>query len=207
MRQQYMKPQYKNNNLFSKKVTICAFLLIALCILKITPDDVFTKTKSAVKLIISHHTDIVKEIKKVKDFFTNDDEISAMNPVKEFINPVKDGSIIKGFGVQDASVSAFHYGVDIKADPSQNICSCAEGTVTEIATNEEYGSFIVIKHSDEISTLYAHLGEILPDVGSKVESGQAIARANTDDDIIHFEIKKGDTYLNPEEFIDFSIGD
>ena len=143
---------------------------------------------------------------KIKDFFKKDSAITAMNPVSEFVNPAIGGSITKGFGVQDASASSFHYGVDIKTAPSQNITSCAKGEVTEIATNSEYGSYILIKHSDEISTLYANLGEIFPDIGASVESGQAIARANNDNNTIYFEIKKGDTYLNPEEFIDFKNG-
>ena len=144
---------------------------------------------------------------KTKAFFAKDSAISAMNPVSEFINPVKGGTITKAFGAQDASVSSFHYGIDINSAPLENVCAAASGEVLEIATNSEYGSFIVIKHSDEISTLYAHLEEILPDVGNTVEVGQAIARSNKEDNTIHFEIKKGDTYLNPEEFIDFAVGD
>ena len=202
----YAKPQYKTKSNFSKKFTLCALILIALSILKTTPDDMFLKSKSAVKLILTHHTEISEEANKIKDFFKKDSAITAMNPVSEFVNPAIGGSITKGFGVQDASSSSFHYGVDIKTAPSQNITSCAKGEVTEIATNSEYGSYILIKHSDEISTLYANLGEIFPDIGATVEAGQAIARANNDNNTIYFEIKKGDTYLNPEEFIDFKNG-
>lgn len=200
----YKRPTIKTQkSIFSKKITICALSLIILSILKITPDDVFTKSKNAVSLILNHHTDIKEEATKIKDFFTKDSSLAAMNPVSEFVTPAKGAHITKGFGVQDANTSSFHYGVDLKIEPDENICSVASGEILEIATNEEYGSYIVIKHSDEISTLYAHLNEILPDVGSRVEAGQAIARANTENNTIYFEIKKGDTYLNPEEFIDF----
>ncbi len=201
--QQPLKKEYT----FKKQVIICTAILIALSFLKISPDDVFVKAKSAVILILNENTDIKKEAKKIKDFFTSDESVSAMNPVSEFINPVKGGTITKAFGAQDASVSSFHYGVDIKSAPVENVCAVATGIVSEIATNSEYGSYIIIKHSDEISTLYAHLEEILPDMGSNVEVGQAIARANKENNTIHFEIKKGDTYLNPEEFIDFTVGD
>lgn len=201
------QPTKKKECTFKKQVIICTALLIALSFLKISPDDVLVKTKSAVNLILNKNTDIVEEIKRVKAFFTKDSAISAMNPVSEFINPVRGGTITKAFGAQDASVSSFHYGVDIKSEPFENILACAQGEVTEIATNEEYGSYIILKHSNEISTLYAHLDEILPDIGSTVECGQAIARSNKENNTIHFEIKKGDTYLNPEDFIDFSDGD
>ncbi len=200
----YTRPTTKTQkSTFSKKITICALCLIVLSILKISPDDVFTKSKNGVFLILNHQTDIKKEALKIKDFFTKDSSLAAMNPVSEFVAPVNGAIIVKGFGVQDANTSAFHYGVDLKVSPNENICSVASGEITEIATNSEYGSYIVIKHSDEISTLYAHLNEILPNVGATVEAGQAIARANTDNNTIYFEIKKGETYLNPEEFIDF----
>ena len=61
----------------------------------------------------------------------------------------------------------------------------------------------MVKHSDEIFTMYAHLNEILPNVKEKVEKGQAIARANGENDTIYFEVRRGDTYLDPAEFIDF----
>ncbi len=200
----YTRPTIKTQKSnFFKKITICALCLIILSILKITPDDVLTKPKNAVSLILNHHTDIKEKATKIKDFFTKDSSLTAMNPVSEFVTPAKGAYITKSFGVQDANTSSFHYGIDLKVEPDENICSVASGEITEIATNEEYGSYIIIKHSDEIFTLYAHLNEILPDVGSKVEAGQAIARANTENNTVYFEIKKGDTYLNPEEFIDF----
>lgn len=197
----------KKEYTFKKQVIICTAILIALSFLKISPDDVFVKTKSAVNLILNENTDIKEEAKKVRDFFTSDESVSAMNPVSEFVPPSKNCVIIKPFGVQDASSDTFNYGIDLKIEANENICAVASGEVLEIATNSEYGSYIIIKHSDEISTLYAHLEEILPDVGAPVEKGQAIARANKENNTIHFEIKKGDTYLNPEEFIDFTVGD
>ena len=202
----YHSPIRKNYTL-KKQVIICTALLIALSFLKISPDDVFVKTKLAVNLILNKNTDIKKEAKKIKDFFTSDESVSAMNPVSEFVTPSKNCVIIKPFGVQDASSDTFNYGVDLKIESNENICAAASGEVFEIATSSEYGSYIIIKHNDEISTLYAHLEEILPDVGSTVEVGQAIARSNKENNTIHFEIKKGDTYLNPEEFIDFKNGD
>ena len=77
-----------------------------------------------------------------------------------------------------------------------------DGTVTEIATNAEYGSFIVIRHSEEISTLYGHLNEILPNVGDKVTKSQPIARAG-ENSTFYFELRRGETYLDPAAFIAF----
>lgn len=185
------------------QVTICVVLLVALSVIKLTPDDTLVKTKNAVKLILNKQTVLRDEADKIKGIFTEDEGLSSMNPVSEFVNPAPEGDVVVGFGVQDATDSDFHYGVDIKLAEGQNVVAAAAGEVTEIATNEEYGSYIIITHNDEILTMYAHLNEILPDVGERVEAGKPIARANADNNTIYFEIRRGDTYLNPADFIDF----
>ena len=188
---------------FKTQIFICFILLVALSIIKLYPDGKFTKTKNAVSLILTQNIDVKGEIDKIKNIFVADENIGALTPVSEFVNPAAGGAVVAGFGVQDAQDSGFHYGLDIKVAENQNITSAASGEVTEIATNEELGSYIVIKHSDKIYTTYAQLGEILPDVGERVERAQPIARANADNNTFYFEIRQGDTYLDPTEFIDF----
>lgn len=191
---------------FYPRMIICIIILITLSVIKLTPNENFTKVKNAVSLILNKETKINQELEKVKGFFKEEEGLSAMSPVSEFLNPAKGGEVVKGFGVQDADSSGFHYGVDIKLPENSNVVSVAKGEVTEVATNEEYGTYIVIKHSDEISTLYAGLNEVLPSVSEKVESGQVIARPNEENHTIHFEVKRQDTYLDPAEFINFGEG-
>lgn len=193
----------KIKNTIKAQIAVCVVLLVALSIIKLTPDDTLTKTKNAVKFILNQQTNLREEADKIKGIFTQDEGISAMNPVSEFVNPAPEGTVVVGFGAQDAQNSDFHYGVDIKLPEGQNVVAAASGEVTEIATSEEYGSYIIIAHNNEIFTMYAHLNEILPDVGEKVEAAKPIARANAQNNTIYFEIRRGDTYLNPADFIDF----
>lgn len=185
------------------QTTVCAVILVVLCVIRFTPDDTLTKTKNAVRLILTQNTDIKKQTENIKNIFAGGENMESMNPVAEFINPVPDGTISVGFGVQDAAKQSFHYGVDIKAPQIGNVVAAADGKITEIATNDEYGSYIIITHSDEISTLYGGLGEILPDMGENVDAGKTIARTNREDNTVHFEIRRGETYLKPEDFIVF----
>ena len=186
-----------------KQTAVCALLLVILCVIKLTPDDVLIKTKNAIKLVLNQQTSLKNEAEKIKKIFTTDEGVVAMTPVSEFENPAPSGEVVVGFGVQDANNSQFHYGVDIKIPQGENIVAAAGGKVTEIATNDEYGSYMVIAHDGDISTLYAHLNEILPDVGEQVTKGKAIARANKENNTVYFEIRHGETYLNPADFIDF----
>jgi len=184
------------------QAAVSAVVLTVLCIVRFTPDDTLIKTKNAIKLIITKQTDIKLQAQSVKNIFDSKDELAVMNPVADFVNPAPDGKLSVGFGVQDATDSKFHYGVDIVFEKTGNVLTVAEGKVTEIATNDEYGSYVIVTHSDEISTLYAGLDEILPDVGETVPAGKTIARV-PQNDTLHFEIRRGDTYLNPADFIEF----
>ena len=193
----------KTGGTFKFQIVFCAILLVVLSIIKMTSDDVLVKTKRAVMLILTEQTDVNKEFDKLKSIFLTDKEIEALNPISTFISPAKECTLVKGFGVQDAYESGFHYGVDLKVVKNQNIVSVSKGEISEIATNEEYGTYILIKHSDEIFTLYAQLNEVLPNIGEMVAQGQTVGRANEETNTIHFEIRRNDTYLDPAEFIDF----
>ncbi len=185
------------------QILVCIVLIAVLGIVRILPEGEYVKTKNAVRLILTQNTDIIGQINKIKSIFTTEENIDAMSPVADFTNPAPGGEIAASFGVQDAKSSGFHYGVDIKTEPKGNVLAAASGEVTQIATNEELGTHIVIKHSDEIFTTYAHLGEVLPDVGEKVDGGKTVARVNDEDNTFYFEIRRNDTYLDPAEFIDF----
>ena len=192
---------YKSS--FKAQLYICALLLLVLSVLRFTPDDNFVKTKNAVKIVITQQTNLIEEFNKLKSIFTTEENMDALKPVSNFVNPAPGGEVTANFGAQDAQNSQFHYGVDIKMQQGSDVLAAASGEVTEIATSQEYGTYIIIKHSNEIFTLYAKLNEILPDVGEKVESGKPIARANAENNTIHFETRRADTYLNPADFIDF----
>lgn len=187
---------------FTTQTLICVLLLMFCGFVKVSPDTSHPEIKNAIRCILQTNTDLPAEWERLKNHFKKEETLETLNPVSGMVAP-SSGSIVKGFGMQDADQSDFHYGAEISCGDQENIVAANDGTVAEIATNAEYGSFIVIRHSEEITTLYGHLNEILPNVGDKVTKSQPIARAGGENSTFYFELRRGDTYLDPAQFIAF----
>ncbi len=183
-----------------KMQTITSLVLLVLCI--VIRVSGFSKGAEDVKAILTVQTDIPQVFRNIYNRFTQENALETVSPVSGMSAP-SGGEIVRGFGAQDAQKSGFHYGVILSCIPPENILAASDGVVTEIATNQEYGTFIVIRHSEEITTLYGNLNEVFPDVGAKVSQGQPIGRAGGENNTFYFELKRGDTYLDPAEFISF----
>ncbi len=196
-------PQKKRGrNTITTQLFIAVLLFLFCAFVRLSPDDAFINIKNGISAILTVNTDLQAEWENIKSGFTEQDTLDTLAPVSTMCAP-SSGEIVRGFGVQDASSGAFHYGVDLSCEPQENILCANDGTVTEIATNEEYGTFIIVSHSEEIATLYGGLGEIMPNVGDKVTKKQPIARVAENASSFYFELRRGDTFLDPAEFIAF----
>ena len=96
----------------------------------------------------------------------------------------------------------FHGGVDITADEGKTVRASRGGTVSYAAENDGYGNLIVLKHELGYFTLYGHLSEIAVEQGQRMETGEALGTVGTSGKTtgphLHFEIRKYDEQLNPE---------
>jgi len=77
--------------------------------------------------------------------------------------------------------SGTHDGMDFAAAVGTPVKAALGGTVQEInhgaVQNCQYGKWVIIKHNNGLSTLYAHLSSIAVSKGSTVTSGQTIGSA------------------------------
>jgi murein DD-endopeptidase MepM/ murein hydrolase activator NlpD len=75
----------------------------------------------------------------------------------------------------------YHNGTDFGTPIGSKIKTVADGIIQATGNTDAYpgcyswGKWILIKHNNGLSTLYAHLSSILVDSGDKVESGDIIA--------------------------------
>jgi murein DD-endopeptidase MepM/ murein hydrolase activator NlpD len=123
--------------------------------------------------------------------------------------PVR-GKIVGAFGPETHprfGTTTLNNGIDIAAPAGTPVRSVAKGRVE--FTNDDFASFgqvVVVNHGDGYYTLYGHLSEILVTTGQEVQAGQSIGRVGDSGTslkgtVLHFEVRKGGTALNPEDWL------
>lgn len=101
--------------------------------------------------------------------------------------PLDSVFITQEFGRTESSgrlyASGTHDGIDFRAAVGTPIRAALSGTILEVnhgaAPNCQYGKWVLIKHANGLTTLYAHLSEIAVQKGAMVVSGQVIGFAGS----------------------------
>lgn len=98
----------------------------------------------------------------------------------------------------------YHSGVDVGASQGSTLWAAASGTVTKACWYSGYGNCVMIKHDNGYTTLYGHLSSMTVSEGSTVSAGDTIGYVGSTGlstgPHLHFEIRSGDTCLDPEAF-------
>lgn len=141
---------------------------------------------------------------KNQENLTDEEYIKTFNLVK----PIE-GIVSSEFGIRNVDnpiVSKNHMGIDIAANTGTEIKSAMDGEVTISSTEGSYGYHIQVTNND-VSTMYAHCSKLLVNVGDNVTKGQVIAEVgstgNSTNPHLHFEIKRGNNYINPRDILEF----
>lgn len=120
--------------------------------------------------------------------------------------PVDAGLMIKPFGGYANSATGaitVNNGIDYSVAIGSKVYAVAGGMVTIVGELPYYGKCIIIKHENGYRTLYACLGETNVAAGDVVKLNQVIGKSGEtlDGQMLHFEIWKDVTPLNPGEWI------
>jgi lipoprotein NlpD len=96
-------------------------------------------------------------------------------------------------------------GIDIVGRAGDPVLSAADGKVTFAGTGVRgYGNFVIVQHSPEFLSVYAHNRTNLVKEGAVVTKGQKIAEmGNTDTDGVrlHFEIRRDSKPVDPMQYL------
>ena len=102
-----------------------------------------------------------------------------------------------------------HNGVDIAAEAGSAVKAAADGTVTEVYTDDTMGQTVVITHSDGYVTRYASLADnVAVKVGDQVTMGQTIGYVGQSallesalGDHVHFSVAHNGNATDPADFL------
>lgn len=94
-----------------------------------------------------------------------------------------------------------HPGLDIAVPVGTLVRATAGGIVAEAGEDPEYGSFVLLQHSQEYQSMYGHLSRLIVRAGQQVAAGEVIGLSgntgNSSAPHLHFEIRKKGLVVDP----------
>lgn len=159
------------------------------------------------ELIIPKRSEKIKKIKnkkwdsnlKKKKIENSKIVILRDKKTSKFIWPVK-GKLLSKYG--KSKEGFYNDGINIDSKKGTKVMSSQAGKVIYCGNEiPGYGNLILIKHSKNWITAYAHLNEVFTEKGKKVSKGEIIGSVGNTGNVrspqLHFEIRKGKESVNP----------
>ena len=122
--------------------------------------------------------------------------------------PVKKNKITSKFGLRTDPFlkrTTFHTGIDIRGNTGEPVYATAKGEVIFANYSRGHGNYIIIKHSDQDETRYAHLSKVDVQVGDSVEKGEQIgavgSTGRSTGPHLHYEIIENGDPVDPMHYL------
>ncbi|GHE02756.1 peptidase M23B [Defluviimonas sp. 20V17] len=113
----------------------------------------------------------------------------------KFDMPVQ-GKIIRGY------VKGKSDGIDISAPAGTAVHAADSGTVAAITKDVDRVPVMVVRHADNLLTVYANIDRIKVKKGEKIRRGQTIAVVRKGSpSFVHFEVRKGFSSVDPMPYL------
>lgn len=115
------------------------------------------------------------------------------------------GRILSSFGQKEGSST--NDGIDIMAPEGSSVKAAENGVVIYAGDGlKEFGNTVLIRHENNIVTVYGHNSKILVQRGQKVRRGDEIAKSgmsgNASTPRVHFEVRKNSSPVNPIKYLE-----
>lgn len=169
-------------------------------------NSVFTDTKNNI-LSFADKTKTTENKDVIPQTDNSTENSDVIEKIKADIKkPLANGTVTSAFGRREEnSNTEFHKGIDIGADKGSVISAMLDGTAIIAEKDDSYGNYIVLEHSDNVKTLYAHCSELCVKQGEKVTAGQKIAlvgsSGDSDGNHLHLEVIIDGENINPQEIL------
>lgn len=125
-----------------------------------------------------------------------------------FIWPVASKKIISGYGPKGHG--KVNDGINIASSDGEPVWAAADGEVIYVGNElKDYGNMVLIKHSGDKSTTYAHLSKATVEKYEHVKQGAIIgyvgATGNIKESQLHFAVRSGKDAVDPLKYLDRSV--
>ena len=126
-----------------------------------------------------------------------DNKINYINPISKEENLLNSSVAVTGqYEELRDDGSKVHQGIDYRASVDTSVYSAADGVVIKAGNTSGYGNYIIVKHGNGESTLYAHLSDIDISYGQSISQGQKIGESGNSGigtgPHLHFEVINSD---------------
>ncbi len=106
------------------------------------------------------------------------------------------GSIIRSYS------KGKNEGIDISASAGTSVKAAADGTVAAITRDTDQVPIVVLRHADNLLTVYAGVDAVTIEKGATVKRGQEIAKIrNASPSFLHFEVRQGFESVDPMPYL------
>ena len=94
-------------------------------------------------------------------------------------------------------------GIDLSAPVGSTIVAAESGSVAAITADADQVPILVLRHADNLLTVYANIGNISVEKGGAVSRGQPIGKIRKGSpSYLHFEVRKGFESVDPMDYLD-----
>ena len=107
-----------------------------------------------------------------------------------------DGKIIRTYA------KGKNNGVDFKAAVGTPIEAAADGKVAAITTDADNVKIVVLRHPNNLMTVYYNVADVSVSKGTSVKRGQSLGKIPAKDSYVHFEVRKGFDSVDPMPYLE-----
>lgn len=180
-----------------------------------------SKGKDQIRLVDQNtFVDLIDDLEPEPDIYTEGWNSKRVNPFRESDVPSKavidvtgyhmpcPGRVTSNYGYR-AKFGRMHKGIDLGIKSNDTIYAAFDGKVR--LTNYEargYGNYVIIRHPNDLETVYGHLNKFLVKPNQTVKAGQPIAlggsTGRSTGPHLHFETRYMGYAINPSAIFDFA---
>ncbi|SFL68512.1 M23 family metallopeptidase [Pelosinus propionicus] len=207
-------PEEERNYSWLKKTIIAGVLFAIVYCAHISETAIGKIMDDGVRYTLTAQTDVNYVVEKIISVAPENLDLSLLKRVQTTISKPADpllymhtpvpGKVIVPFGWGVHPVlkqERMHEGIEMEAALGTSVQAAAPGKVKMITDSAQLGKVVIIEHSQEIETLYGHLGEVIVQQGDEISQGQIIAKVGKSGmvtgPLLYFEVRENGKAIDP----------